>query len=42
MISLDVKSERALRSQDKLAIDQLHDLFLEAAESITRADNQVR
>jgi len=42
MISLDVKVERALRSQDKLAIDQLHDLFLEAAETERKLPGVIR
>ena len=33
MISLDEKTEKALRSSQKIAVDQLHDLFLEAAET---------
>ena len=33
MISLDEKTEKALRSSKKIAVDQLHDLFLEAAET---------
>ena len=33
MISLDEKTEKALRSSQKLGVDQLHDFFLEAAET---------
>lgn len=42
MISLDVKTEQALRTSEKLSVDQLHDLFLEAAETERKLPGVIR
>lgn len=42
MISLDEKTEKAFRSSQKLAVDQLHDLFLEAAETERKLPGVIR
>ena len=42
MISLDEKTEKALRSSQRLAVDQLHDLFLEAAETERKLPGVIR